>query len=321
MEQTSPFCFACCYELTGLNLPHLCPECGRLADPASDTEDARKWFASPRAWRWCFTRPSRIPPSICYVLHDAPSARIARRRIVAGLFLPAILSSVLVLASSFIAIEYDWKLWYYNKSDPNRKPLRTLTGHETDELFTLNLHFFDDFLFTPPASWHRVKERTWKGLSLRLPRGIDPIVIVWTIIPWALLIFGFGLCRLIALTYARIVSARQDDVLLFRSIKVASTLVTLPASVALWAWFAVIAGVGVIEAFAFSESWATLPEAVFALAVICWLLSGLLGWPLLIACDRAHVLRGWRGTAATVLAATSVGGPAVAIWAMARWLS
>jgi len=134
------FCFGCGYSLQGLELPHMCPECGRLCDPEKEAPLARCWFNSFRAWLW-WLRPSQVPAGILYALHDARSIRLSRQRLFHALFLPAALSTLLVVLGSFIVVHNDVVVWYFDKSDQHRTPLRTIHAEETNRLYSLDLHF------------------------------------------------------------------------------------------------------------------------------------------------------------------------------------
>lgn len=94
MPESPAFCFSCGYDLTGLDLPRACPECGRLADPAAQTEAARQWFARGAAWRWWV---GKAPPGVLYVLHDPDSLRRAHLRQWRWLWLPMIVIPIIVV--------------------------------------------------------------------------------------------------------------------------------------------------------------------------------------------------------------------------------
>ena len=125
------FCYNCGYSLRGLDLPHVCPECGQMADPEKQAAEARAWFASWRVWFWWW-RPSRAPTGACYVLHDAESVRIARRRGLLCLWLPAVLCFAVVIGASAVVVQNTYITRMYNGARPSR-PVVTFewAGDET----------------------------------------------------------------------------------------------------------------------------------------------------------------------------------------------
>jgi hypothetical protein len=104
-------------------------------------------------WLWLFRRRSRLPLGLLYTLTDLHSIRRARRRVVLALWLPAILSTSIVLAGSSVTVEYDVRIWYHGRDDPQRTPLRDVSESERDVLYNFNFHLLLDFWFQPPSSW------------------------------------------------------------------------------------------------------------------------------------------------------------------------
>jgi hypothetical protein len=93
-----PTCFECGYDLTGLDLPHRCPECGRVADPQNAGDEVYAWFASRRAV-WL-----RSPPA-CFMaqLHEGRCLRVAARRLLISLVVPWLVLVGLVVGLNCLA--------------------------------------------------------------------------------------------------------------------------------------------------------------------------------------------------------------------------
>lgn len=247
--------------------------------------------------------------------YTSESNRVSRRRSFLLLWLPSILVAMFVLTGACISIQYDVKVWYYEKSDPQRTPVRTVYPNETDQLFTLNLHLFRDGLFfKQPDNWSRVDERTPKHTSFSWPPEIDFITIICGASPLIFLLMGYLLCRFMVFRFSRRAAVRMNHPEIASSTKHAVTLVALPAGAALWSWLCFIVLVGLYQAGGSDNPLPEWPHAVpFFLAVGLWLYSGLVGWPLLIAADSAHKIFPARKTISVVLAAVHLGAPIAAL--------
>ena len=173
---SNPFCFECGYDLSCLDLPRPCPECGRLADPTAQAAEAREWFARPSSTLKWLVRPSTIPSGSWHVLYDPTSAGLARVRVACWLWLSTVLAVVTVGVGRFPTAEYDVKVWCYVGADAERTPLRVVTERETDRLFALNLHLLRGGLFlTKPASWVQVVECKRSSVGVSVPEDMEPM--------------------------------------------------------------------------------------------------------------------------------------------------
>ena len=61
------------------------------------------------------------------------------------IWLPAILTALVVATGNAFVVECDVKLWYYEKSDPQRKPLHVRMVSESNRMYQMNFHFHDLF--------------------------------------------------------------------------------------------------------------------------------------------------------------------------------
>ena len=315
------FCFECGYDLYGLELPRPCPECGHVRDPLRDEGECRRWFASPRAGLRWLLRPSRNPPGLCYVLNDPVSARVAHHRRFRWLWLPAILSSLVVLASLPIAVEYDVKIWYYSSSDPHQTPLRVVNEVETDRLYSFNWHgfrggFFWGIFFGKPAAWVEVADRTRKAFVFDLPDGIDPLLILWAGAPWFGLLFGYLPAQRVVSWRARRAAARHRHPQLAAA-AVACTSLTAPAfGAVLWFWFAAVVLTGAATILVGSDEMLADQLVLYPLPAGAgwWLLTAALSWRRFVTQDRARKIFARRLSVCLVLTGITVAGPPVAFW-------
>ncbi len=307
----SPFCYECGYDLSGLELPHRCPECGLLADPPRQSQAVNGWYAGWQSWLWCVTRPSRTPRGLSYVPYTPESMGSSRRRLLLLLWLPSLLAFLIVLIGACYSVQYDVKVWYYEKSDPQRTPVRTVYPNETDHFYNLNLHLFRDGLFfKQPANWRRVDERTPKHTSFSWPPDIDFMTIIFGSSPLIFLLTGYMLCRFIVSRFARRAAVRINRPEIASSTKHAVALVAFPAGAALWSWLSFIVVIGIYQAGGSDDSlWEWLGIVLFCLAAGLWMYSGLVGWALLIAADAARKIFPARKTICVLLAAVHVGAP------------
>ena len=313
-----PFCFWCGYDLFGLELPRPCPECGHVSDPVRDQKEARRWFASPRSWFGWLFRPSKTPPGLWYVLDDTGSARVARRRCFRWLWLPVVLTSLMVVSGVFFGVEYDVKIWYYKQSDPKRTPLRVVHEKDTDRLFYFNLHFFRGGIFySKPASWERVIERqNQRFVMTRYPADKD----VWELLlcgalPWSALLCGYLPSRWCLSWLSRRTLSSHRRHRLRRTIVTASSVAVPTFCATLWAWL----GVGAVSCLATVSlsNEDLLDQGNFimpAIPIAGWALASVTAWPVLVTRDRARRILPHRFIACLTLVGIAAGGPVAAIW-------
>jgi hypothetical protein len=308
-----PFCLHCGYDLTGLDLPRSCPECGDTADPARQQADARQWAHGRHAWMWLASR--RVPPGVIYVLHDPVSVRKGRRRAVL-LWLPAILTACIVFIGICIEIESSVKVWYYVKSDPDRLPHRVSVEVETDRPYNFNLHLFHGGLFAKPvpATWVQVVEKRRQRVHFTWAPDLDFVAIGWGAAPLCMLLFGYLSCRSLLAVLARRVDAQRDCLALRRSLRTCVRLMMGPSAAAAWLWLAMTMGAGltwVREAPAPGLSdlvgWGTL--------LACGLfVLGMFGtWVRLVSLDRARVFFSSRMAMGAALLLLNIAGPVIAM--------
>lgn len=93
-------CAQCGYDLTGLELPHRCPECGRLADPQADRRAALDWYASPRA----LLLLGSMPASAALYLAEPQVVRRAGRRFVVWVLLPLAAYPLVMVLLGFVQV-------------------------------------------------------------------------------------------------------------------------------------------------------------------------------------------------------------------------
>lgn len=136
-------CVECGYDLTGLALPHACPECGSLGDPRPHPAAVREWFHSRRG-----LLVRRPPTGFLSHLDDPACRRTARRRLTVFLILPCLVSSLLLLAGNGVQRVVNLDIWWEVPNQPGKKYSPENTNHE-DRLFAFNFHLDGLSIFGP----------------------------------------------------------------------------------------------------------------------------------------------------------------------------
>lgn len=314
MRASHPFCFSCGYDLRGLALPRACPECGRLADFERQAQAARRWFAGGKAWFWWLHPRSKHPPGLFYVLHDRSSRRIARRRVFLMLWLPAILSSLVVIAGTTL-------ICWTTVQEP----------HMSMKFGMRPYHGLIPFcqLWNPrpvTASSATVKHEVrfdWPKLS-RYKLSTFFFLGCYLVVPWLALLCGYLPCRLlIGARVRRAVSGDRPDELK-RSVRSVVSLLALWMGMALWLWFAWLVVVGVSELThpPYSYPWGVVLvlRLLLLLSAAVWIAAGMVGWSRLVALDVGRVVFRSRVLISVLLVGIGVGGPLAVGWSLFRWL-
>ncbi len=285
-----PLCFNCGYWLRGLDLPRPCPECGRTADPATAGPRARSWFAGRRAaWQWLL-RPSRVPAGVCYVLADAASQQVLRRRERRWLWMPALLAALIVGGGHFVAVRYEARIWYFDKDDPNRTPLREVKQVEDDRLFATNEHLFRDY-FGQPTSWVGRYDRRHAGLTLSRPTAVDPVAVLLGAGPLLLLVLSYAPARALYRHLAAKCGVACGVPELELAAVAAWSLIAPSLGRVLWLWVTVVAAVaaGQFTDLDMAAGGATR-TATISTAAAAWALILLAGCLRLVRHDRAKLI-------------------------------
>lgn len=312
MVTDRPFCFSCGDELTGLDLPHQCPECGEHVDPKQQAAMARNWLASRRAWWWLLCGRSMLPPGLLYCGHDTALIRKGRRRIFFMLWFPALLSVLVIAAGTCVLVEYDVRLWYYDRSDPDRKPLRVVNGKDTDRPYNLNLHLFRDFFFSPPANWESVEERHRRYVRLVWPPHLDQFAIRSAGFVWLMLLFGYLPCCGLLATLAKRTATQRGRSELRSSMRTARRMLIVPAGVAAWLWLALVILAGVLTIHAEVPISAHLMDVLLLMTCAPGLAVIVIGWWRFVGLDRGRVFFTSPLCVAALLVGISLAGPATA---------
>jgi hypothetical protein len=309
-------CFGCGYDLHGLELPRPCPECGCVADPAAQAAAAREWFARRSANLKWLIQPRSIPASIWYVLDDAASVKLSRRRMVRWMWLPAAIAVVLVGVGCFVTVKHDVRTWYYERSDVERRAVRDMSRTETHRLFAFELHFGDLF-FKKPATWVMVIERQRTGLGVSVPKRFNPMFVFWGCWPLVVIVFGYLPARWLVVAMTRLHARKHGREYRSTSARTVLSVMTVPLGVAEWVWVlaAVVYGVGQI--FGRFDIIEYILEGLVLGAAGCWVLVSIVGFGVLVRADRASVVVRSRLVAWGIAVVVSIGGPAAAGWGLA----
>ena len=132
-------CPNCDYNLTGLDLPRRCPECGYLADPDAEREAAVRWYV---LWSGLVFRK---PPAMALVyVGDVRCRRQAWRRWLLLALAPWLAVTLLFLLFNSIQVIKTHETWWEKPENPGRK----LNHDETTDWDRLLGFNFDlDFRF------------------------------------------------------------------------------------------------------------------------------------------------------------------------------
>lgn len=325
MKQDSsdnPFCFNCGYDLSGLELPRPCPECGRLADPERHAAEARAWFARSSANSIWLVRPHALPFGVLYVLLDNASTRLARRLAVRWLWLPAALTVVTVGLGCFVTVEYDVKTWHYVRSDPQRRPVREVSDSETDRLFDFNLHLFrGGFFFTKPVSWIEVVERRRTGIAVSVPDSVELMFVFWGCCPLLVVVFGYWPTKKLVVARVLYRTRKRNQRSLPRAAETAWALIAVPLGLAVWVWFVAAIAHGICELFVPNRWDWSMAEVLLWAEVGWWVLVCLVGYGVLARQDRSRIVSGSRIGLWVAVIIVSLGGPAVVGWGLIHLLA
>ena len=287
------FCFFCGYSLRGLDLPHPCPECGEPADPERQAAAARKWFAGWRAWCWWLRRPSGRPAGSWCVLHDRDSVRVARRRGLLWLWVPALLSAAVAVMGTTIVVRYDVTAYHYRASDPKRTPWTRKQFQEDDRLYNRNLRLFRGFgwrdLVLRSPAWLQAFERTKADIFFDPPPRLDAFAAVCAGMPIAWVLLAYSIPQLMVRVLTTRAPVGQTRSAQRRSVRSLTSLVAIPAGLGLWCWLMGLVSKGVGELWGIGELGAVGGWCLFGGAALT-LLTGLVGWPWLTADRRLRLV-------------------------------
>lgn len=185
-----PHCPNCGYNLTGLDLPHRCPECGHLADAVAEREAAVRWYSS---WNAFLLR--KTPPMALAYIGDARCRRHAWRRWLLLVLVPWLAVTPLFLLINSVQEIETHETWWERPENPSQK-LHYQKTADTNRLLTLNLdlhlQFFGskgDFKDVPGAAR---REKTTRSFVLSWP---EPDALTWLLflIPPAIGVVGIWL--------------------------------------------------------------------------------------------------------------------------------
>jgi len=168
-------CPDCGYDLTGLDLPHRCPECGFLVDPLANHEAVVAWYCS---WRGSLLVSA--PPNAARYLHDPRCRRVARRRLLWGVFVPWLAATLCVLALNAVVFVQQVHVWWELPSEPGRVLHAFETTHD-DRALNLNLHFDGVFRYTPPPGAVEHERVLSTTVELHWP---EPERFAWPYVVW-----------------------------------------------------------------------------------------------------------------------------------------
>ncbi|NLX23102.1 MAG: hypothetical protein GXY55_15735 [Phycisphaerae bacterium] len=310
----SPFCFACGYSMVGLELPRPCPECGVLVDPPAQVEAARRWAVGRGPWWWLLRRSRTVPPALLYVLTDPVSIRVARRRAFLALWLPAILTALVVFMGSAIVVDYEVTIRYHLAGQLDAPPVYTETKTRSERLFHFN--FYLDGLFMP-ANWVP-QEGSPENRSIRIerPAAPDPLAAILGGLPFFALGLAYapGWCLLILLARRRGRRRACSDSGV--AAKTAIRTLSLPGAFAAWLWliFVLAFGMGSCPPFSEAPAGGSVLAVLAGTAITVYAVTMCLGWWRLVHLDRADKVFPARAVLALILMLMSLAGSIASVW-------
>jgi hypothetical protein len=309
-----PFCFNCGYELTGLDLPHACPECGRIADPDAEIAAAQKWFAH-EAWKpWAALRPSRIPLTIWHIPRDDQSRRIARQRRRWFLWIPAFLVTFLVL----VAYQFESRAEAWLVTHPLSKPASRVQGTAVKRCFgRVNTRFSSHRI---GADGVRVVEfDEWEPWRFQPTRWLSHDAILHAFTPWFVFVPGYyrGAAVVALAAWTRHRQRRQHG-------HVVSSVLAPAYGAFLWSWFVLASAYGFVSFLGvLGTSTSPVSEIMHGISVPGLAMLSLVGWRNLLTRERSGRIVGRSSAVAllTILASCSalLIGTSLLEW-VAGWL-
>ncbi len=312
-----PFCFWCGYDLRGLELPRACPECGRVCDRVRDEREAREWFAQTRSCLGGLLRPSTVPAGVCYSLNDAGSIKVAKRRCFRWIWLPLLLTCVVVAIGALVRVEWEVRISYHDSSDASRPPLRMVERLETDQPYGLNLHLFrGGLLFQKPVSWVKVVEKTRRRVFIST-RAIDTFAAMFVVLPSCVVFFGYLPGRFLLIRRARRMGVNRGIPELRESMGAVWAVPAPVLGMAVWLWFLCVVSVGAHTLYPWSHDMGGVWSYPVVVSAGLWIAYSLLSWRALVRMDRAGKVFNNRPWAGLGLVAATLGGPVIAVAVLA----
>ena len=265
-------------------------------------------------------------------MHDAESVRIARRRGLLCLWLPAVLCFAVVIGASAVVVQNTYITRMYNGARPSR-PVVTFewAGDET----VLGVRGWrrnrkiqpqevqDEFLIQFQKTRMRPIveiQGTRAGIQLDFPNIERRAALMW-MLPILLVVLPYTLCRVLLRVAPVRIPSSHGRRLVRRSVRSLSSLIALIGTVVVCMYLLLLLGtaiwqlVGPLEVvrlprlpgeFSFREK-LDLLSALFVVGLgLCWFL--------LLSYDRAHVAFPRRWLTRAMLVAASVGGPLGVRW-------
>ena len=179
-----PHCPNCGYNLTGLDLPHRCPECGHLADAVAEREAAVRWYSS---WNGLLFR--KTPSMALAYIGDARCRRHAWRRCLLLVLAPWLAVTLLFLLINSVQEVKTHETWWERPENPSQKLYYKKTA-DTDRLLTLNLDLLGLRLFDfSHISGAVRREKTTRSFVLSWPEP-DAFTCLVFLVPPAVSVFG-----------------------------------------------------------------------------------------------------------------------------------